>query len=138
MNVVGRVGNSRNEFRAADRHEMAPGYPAAAGLPTCCPRESTDAPLPSPRHLRIGNLLANFVRSVPLSTPAASTRLPSSSKHSSERAFSRNEPVRIQPRVDSFSQHAPSSLLFTLLRSSFLRSNSQDRTTLLRFQTSFD
>lgn len=33
MDVVGRVGNSRNEFRAMDRHDTAPGYPAAAGLP---------------------------------------------------------------------------------------------------------
>lgn len=57
---------------------MAPGYPAAAGLPTCRPRESTYAPpLLSRHHLRIGNLLANFVQCfVPFRRPRLPLILP--------------------------------------------------------------
>lgn len=55
--------NSRNEFQLVDRRKMAPGYPAAAGLPAF-------SALLSPHHLRIGNLLANFVQClVPFQRP---------------------------------------------------------------------
>ena len=76
MDVVGRVGNSRNEFPAMDRHDVAPGYPAAAGLPTYLPstriylRAVTPISAPAKNWQFACKFRAMFR---PLSTPAASS-----------------------------------------------------------------
>lgn len=92
---------------------MAPGYPAAAGLPTCRPRESTYAPpLLSRHHLRIGNLLANFVQCfVPFRRPrlhllSSPSVLPSERSSRNDRVyfdFSSNRPPTRLPITFSFS-----------------------------------
>lgn len=92
---------------------MAPGYPAAAGLsPTCRPRESTYAPpLLSRHHLRIGNLLANFVQCfVPFRRLRRPLILP---ERSSKRTFLQKRPSLLRLFIEP-SANTPSDYLFFL------------------------
>lgn len=94
---------------------MAPGYPAAAGLPTYLPSARiylrAAQPLLSRHHLRIGNLLANFVQCfVPFRRPRLPLILP---ERSSKRTFLQKRPSLLRLFIEP-SANTPSHYLFFL------------------------
>lgn len=114
MDVVGRVGNSRNEFRAMDRHEHGPwvsGRSRATYLPSTriYLRAATPPISAPPKNWQFACKFRAMFR--PLSTPAATSYpppsvLPSERSSRNDRVyfdFSSNRPPTRLPITFSFS-----------------------------------
>lgn len=85
--------NSRNEFQLVDRRKMAPGYPAAAGLPGLL-RSPISSP---PENWQFACKFRAMPR--PVSTPAASSLREYSSKRNVSWGYFDRRQVRITSSI---------------------------------------
>lgn len=123
MDVVGRVGNSRNEFRAMDRHEHGPwvsGRSRATYLPSTRIYLRAATPISAPpKNWQFACKFRAMFR--PLSTPAATPLiLP---ERSSKRTFLQKRPSLLRLFIEP-SANTPSDYLFFLQFAIYRTTNS--------------